>query len=164
VKLFFKNLLFTILVPGIVAVFVPLLITPDRSFTHNTFFLVVGFLMVGMGMGIYVWTVWDFASFGRGTPLPADAPKRLVVRGLYRFIRNPMYLGVILVILGWAGFFANRRLLVYALGVWTAIHLFIIYYEEPKLATLFGGEYEIYCRSVGRWVPRIPKRNNRSKR
>jgi len=79
VKLFVKNLLFTILVPGAVAVYVPLLITPDRSFTNNAFLLVVGFLLLGMGTGIYIWTVWDFASFGRGTSLPLDAPKRFVV-------------------------------------------------------------------------------------
>jgi protein-S-isoprenylcysteine O-methyltransferase Ste14 len=160
VKLFVKNLLFTILVPGTVAVYVPLLITPDRSFTNNAFLLVVGFLLLGMGTGIYIWTVWDFASFGRGTPLPLDAPKRLVVRGLYCFIRNPMYSGVILVILGWAGIFTSRWLLVYAVGVWIAVNLFIVYYEEPKLAKLFRGEYEAYCQSVGRWVPRIPSRSN----
>ena len=156
-KLFIKNLLFTILVPGTVAVYVPLLITPDRSFTHNPSLQVVGTLLLGMGVGIYVWTVWDFASIGRGTPLPLDAPKRLVVRGLYRFTRNPMYMGVILVILGWAGIFAYTWLLLYALGVWIVVQLFVIYYEEPKLATLFGGEYKIYCQSVGRWIPRIPR-------
>jgi protein-S-isoprenylcysteine O-methyltransferase Ste14 len=108
-----------------------------------------------MGAGIYAWTVWDFASFGRGTPLPIDAPKKLVVRGMYRYTRNPMYSGVILVILGWASVFALGWLFVYALGVGVVFHLFVVMYEEPRLKQLFGEEYETYRAGVGRWVPHI---------
>lgn len=154
-KLFLKNLLFTILVPGTVAVYVPILISRGRGVSTQPALLTVGILLLVTGAGIYFWTVWDFATIGRGTPLPIDAPKKLVVNGLYRYTRNPMYLGVILVILGWACVFADMWLLVYALGVGIVVHLFVIGYEEPWLKALFGEEYEDYRRSVGRWVPRI---------
>jgi len=155
VMLFLKNLLFTILVPGTVALYIPLLISRGRGVSTQPAMLAVGTLLLVTGAGIYLWTVWDFATTGRGTPLPIDAPKKLVVRGLYRYTRNPMYWGVILVIFGWACVFIDGWLLIYALGVGIVIHLFVIGYEEPRLKDLFGEEYEDYRRSVGRWVPRI---------
>jgi protein-S-isoprenylcysteine O-methyltransferase Ste14 len=155
VKLFLKNLLFTILIPGMVAVYVPLVITCGRRINTHLWLLVIGILVMALGAAIYAWTVWDFASFGRGTPLPIDAPKKLVVKGLYRYVRNPMYLGVILVILGWTCIFADGWLLVYALGVGIAVHLFVVGYEEPRLNNLFGEQYEAYRASTGRWVPHI---------
>ena len=154
-KLFLKNLLFSILVPGTVAVYVPLLISSGSNITAQLWLRMIGTFMIALGAAIYAWTVWDFASFGRGTPLPIDAPKKLVVRGLYQYIRNPMYLGVILVILGWSAVFASGWLLLYALGVSVIVHLFVVVYEEPRLKKLFGTEYEAYRSAVGRWVPRI---------
>lgn len=150
-----KNLLFTLLIPGTVAVYLPLIIAWGRGFTSNPWLLVPGSLVIALGKGIYAWTVWDFASFGRGTPLPIDAPKKLVVRGLYRYVRNPMYIGVFLVILGWASMFASGWLLLYALGMGIVIHLFVVGYEEPGLLELFGEEYEAYRAAVNRWLPRI---------
>jgi protein-S-isoprenylcysteine O-methyltransferase Ste14 len=158
VKLILKNLLFTLLVPGTVSVYVPLLITRGRDISTNPTLLVIGILLLVIGTAIYLWTVWDFASFGRGTPLPLDAPKKLVVRGLYRCTRNPMYVGVILVILGWAGLFRDGWLLVYSLGVGIVIHLFVVLYEESRLTELFGVDYENYRRSVGRWVFGLPSK------
>jgi protein-S-isoprenylcysteine O-methyltransferase Ste14 len=154
VKLLLKNLLFTILVPGTVAVYVPLLITHNRTHTTHPWLLLIGILLIASGAAIYTWTVWDFSSYGRGTPLPIDAPKKLVVRGLYRNVRNPMYIGVIMVILGWAYLFADGWLLLYTLGVGIVVHLFVLSYEEPKLKELFGEEYVTYQEEVGRWVPR----------
>lgn len=154
-KLFLKDLLFTILVPGTVAVYVPLLITSDKDVSKDLIYLAIGILLLLMGAVIYLSTLWDFASFGKGTPLPLDPPNKLVVRGLYRFTRNPMYWGVLLVITGWAGIFASRWLLVYALGVGVVVHLFVVFYEEPKLILLFGKEYEAYCQNVGRWTPKM---------
>jgi protein-S-isoprenylcysteine O-methyltransferase Ste14 len=81
-----------------------------------------------------------------------------VVKGLYRYTRNPMYLGVILIILGWASLFAEWQLLIYALGVGIVIHLFVVLYEEPRLQKLFGEDYTSYRRSVRRWLPRIADR------
>jgi protein-S-isoprenylcysteine O-methyltransferase Ste14 len=155
VKLFLKNLLFSLLIPGSVAVYIPLIITRARGITTYLLCLVIGFLLMALGVIIYTWTVWDFASFGKGTPLPIDAPKKLVVRGLYCYSRNPMYLGVMMVILGWAGVLANSWLFVYAFVVGIVVHLFVVGYEEPKLKELFGEEYETYRAAVNRWIPSI---------
>jgi protein-S-isoprenylcysteine O-methyltransferase Ste14 len=156
--LFLKNLLFTILVPGTVAVYIPLLITRGKVISMIPIYLAIGCIYLAIGICIYSWTVWDFATLGRGTPMPIDPPKRLVVKGMYRYMRNPMYLGVVLIILGWAGLFAEWRLLIYALAVVIVIHLFVVLYEEPRLQELFGDDYTTYRRSVGRWFPRNPKK------
>jgi len=155
-KLFLKNLLFTLFIPGTVAVYVPLLIVGGLRITAGPIFLVLGAILLVTGTVIYLWTMWDFATAGRGTPLPIDAPKKLVVRGLYRYMRNPMYLGVLMVIIGWATFFADGWLFVYALGVGLAIYLFVVLYEEPKLRQQFGAEYDAYRQKVERWLPHIP--------
>lgn len=152
--LLLKNVLFTVLVPGTVAVYIPLLLTRGQS-PASGLASVPGILLIALGAGMYCWCVWDFATFGRGTPLPLDAPKRLVVRGLYRYTRNPMYVSVLTVLTGWTILFRSPLLVVCTLGVALVVHLFVIYYEEPKLGTLFGQEYDAYCRRVGRWLPRF---------
>jgi protein-S-isoprenylcysteine O-methyltransferase Ste14 len=152
VKLFLKNFLFTLLVAAMVSVYVPLLIASGMVVITNWIWLVIGIVLLLLGVAIYIWTVWNFASFGRGTPLPLDAPKKLVVRGLYRCTRNPMYIGVILVILGWASVLANVWLLLYALGVFLVVHMFVIAYEEPHLKQQFGEDYIRYTSEVGRWL------------
>ncbi len=154
-RLFLKNLLFTLVVPGTVAIYLPLLIARGRIASSNTGLLVIGPFLIVLGAGIYVWCVWDFASIGRGTPLPVDAPRRLIVRGLYRYSRNPMYLGVLLVVLGWSAVFASPQLLIYAMGVGLAVHLFVVFYEEHALLRSFGRDYEAYRKSVPRWIPRL---------
>jgi len=140
-KLLLKNLLFTLIIPGTVAVYVPLLIARGRSITSYTVLLAIGVALLIAGAAIYIWTVWDFGIAGRGTPLPIDAPRKLVVKGLYRYVRNPMYIGVIMIILGWAGIYIDGSLLLYVLGVGIAVHLFVVFYEEPRLSELFGAEY-----------------------
>jgi protein-S-isoprenylcysteine O-methyltransferase Ste14 len=148
-----KNLLFTALVPGTVAVYVPLLITQSRS-SASGLTLVLAVAVLVLGAAIYCWCVWDFATFGRGTPAPIDAPQKLVVRGLYRFTRNPMYVGVLAVIVGWAMFFRTMNLVLYALSVGICFHLFIVLYEERRLSEAFGSQYAEYCSEVARWLPR----------
>ncbi len=154
-KLFLKNLLFTLLVPGTVAVFIPLLIARGRQAGSFSFLFMVGVIFLLAGTAIYLWTVWDFATAGKGTPLPLDAPKHLVVRGLYRYVRNPMYLGVFLVVLGWAGIFADAWLLAYLAAAVGLVQVFVVFYEEPTLSRNFGAEYQAYCQSVSRWLPRL---------
>ena len=154
--LLLKNLLFTVLVPGTVAIYLPLLIAGSRSPTSGPAFM-IGLALLVVGAVIYAWCVWDFATFGRGTPAPIDAPKKLVVRGLYRYTRNPMYVGVLTVILGWAALFGTARLVLYALLVGTCFHLFIVLYEERHLRAEFGSQYEAYCSQVSRWLPRRPR-------
>lgn len=154
--LLLKNLLFTVLVPGTVAVYFPLLIARGHS-VGSGFAVTISLVVLTLGAAIYAWCVWDFATFGRGTPAPIDAPKKLVVRGLYRYTRNPMYVGVLTVILGWATLFQAAYVLLYALMVGTCFHLFIVFYEEHHLAREFGSQYEAYRSRVGRWLPRYER-------
>lgn len=151
--LFLKNLLFTLFIPGTVAVYLPLLIAGDAVPTAVAGVRALAWVPGLIGVSIYLRCVWDFATFGRGTPAPVDAPKRLVVRGLYLYVRNPMYLGVLSVILAWVLYFASLRLLLYGAAVATLFHLFVVFYEEPTLRRLFGAEHALYCARVGRWWP-----------
>ena len=154
--LLLKNLLFTVLVPGTVGVYLPLSLAQGAPVAGPA--LVVALVLLAAGGAIYTWCVWDFASFGRGTPAPIDAPRRLVVRGLYRYVRNPMYVGVLTVILGWAVLFQSMQVFLYAIGVGTCFHLLVVHYEEHRLTRQFGAEYREYCASVGRWLPRFQSR------
>src|SRR5215472_2507909 len=122
--LLIKNLLFTLLIPGTVAVYVPLLLGRGHPRASGGV-LACALFLLGLGGCIYAWCVWDFATFGRGTPAPLDAPKRLVVRGLYQYTRNPMYLGVLTTIPGWAVLFESLLLALYAVGVGFCFHGFV---------------------------------------
>lgn len=155
--LLLKNLVFTVVVPGTVAGYIPWLIARGEPI-GSLGCLLASLVLFTVGGMIYLWCVWDFASFGRGTPAPIDAPKRLVVRGLYRYTRNPMYVGVLTVIVGWTVLFQTLPLLLYALCVGSVFHLFVVFYEEPHLAQIFGTEYEQYRSRVGRWFPVIARR------
>jgi protein-S-isoprenylcysteine O-methyltransferase Ste14 len=151
--LLLKNLVFTVVVPGTVAVYVPLQLAEGYS-ASSGWAVALALPAFTVGGAIYAWCVWDFATFGRGTPAPIDAPKKLVVRGLYRYTRNPMYVGVLTVISGWAVLFQAGPLIVYAALVGTGFHLFVILYEERHLHQAFGPEYDAYRAQVGRWLPR----------
>lgn len=106
-----KNILFTILVPGTVAV-LGLLLMAGKHSPASGGVLGPAVVLLAFGSGIYAWCVWDFASFGRGTPAPIDPPERLVIRGLYRVTRNPMYVGVLTIIVGWTLLFQSVSLIV----------------------------------------------------
>lgn len=154
VKLLMKSVLFTVLVPGTVGVYVPLYLAGDRTAGDGTSLgLSTGLLSIGLVL--YLRCAWDFAAFGKGTPASIDAPERLVVRGFYRYTRNPMYVAVLTVIAGWAALFQAPVLVVYALAVFGVFYLFVRFYEEPHLSREFGGEYVEYTKRVGRWLPRI---------
>jgi protein-S-isoprenylcysteine O-methyltransferase Ste14 len=156
--LLFKNLLFTLIVPGTVGVYVPLFLAQGRAAASGVM-LVLALILLGIGASIYARCVWDFAAFGRGTPAPIDAPKRLVVRGLYRYTRNPMYVGLLTVLLGWAALFQSTGMLSYAIAVGAVFHLFIVLYEEAHLRHQFGAEYDNYCATVSRWLPHFHGRH-----
>ncbi len=153
--LFFENLVFTVLVPGTVTVVIPAAIVPDGTTMRPPAAIPewAGVVLAAGGAAVYFWCLWHFAVTGRGTPAPLDHPKRLVVRGLYRYVRNPMYLGVLGVLLGEALFFQLPVLVAYTAAWWFAFHLFVVSYEEPTLRAKFGAEYERYAASVGRWLP-----------
>ncbi len=100
-----------------------------------------------------MWCILTFALLGRGTPAPFDPPRRLVVRGPYRYVRNPMYLGAGLALAGAALFYETGVLWAYAGGFLVLTHLLVVLYEEPTLRRTFGEDYETYCRQVRRWWP-----------
>ena len=149
--LLLKNLLFTAVAPGTVAGIVPFLLTRDRSLESGLLFA-LGVMSFLVGLSIYSWCVWDFASFGRGTPAPIDPPKRLLERGLYRLSRNPMYVGVLTTIAGWGFLLGDPEALLYGAGVALCFHVFVVLYEEPHLTKLFGASYVEYKARVGRWL------------
>lgn len=157
--LLLKNLIFTVVVPATVAVYVPLLVARGRSPAVG-WPLGIGVALVLSGASMYAWCVRDFAMFGRGTPFPLDAPKKLVIRGLYRYTRNPMYVAVLTVVSGWAIVFRSWALVVYGCGVWACFHLVVVGYEERRLRREFGQEYDDYRARVGRWLPRPPRRTS----
>ena len=112
-------------------------------------------MAIFIGGSMLVWCIWDFAKRGRGTLAPVDPPRQLVVQGLYRYVRNPMYVGALLALLGQAAFFKSVSLLWYAGAFFVCVHLFVVFYEEPTLARRFGSSYEQYRLTVNRWLPRI---------
>lgn len=157
--LFFKNVIFTLLVPGTVTGLVPFLILAgdQRKFTPAVEpFRWLGLLPMALGAAVLLRSIWDFAVIGRGTPAPIDPPKTLVIQGFYRYVRNPMYCAVMLLLAGETILFQSPALGRYTIGTFVAVHLFVIFYEEPHLRKRFGLSYEAYCRSVRRWVPRAP--------
>ena len=154
--LIFKNLLFTIAVPSTVAGLVPYWIASRQPALLPEYWgapQYLGIVPFVLGASAYVWCLWDFAVVGRGTPAPIDPPRELVARGLYRYVRNPMYAGVLTVLLGEAVFLESWWLAGYAAGVFVIFHLFVVLHEEPALQRQFGEHYECYRRSVRRWVP-----------
>jgi protein-S-isoprenylcysteine O-methyltransferase Ste14 len=150
-----KTAIFTVLVPGTVGVWIPyrLLARADRGFWDLGALRYLGLLPLGLGAAIYFWCAWDFAVAGQGTPAPIDPPKDLVARGLYRWTRNPMYVGVLAVVLGQAVLFEAPILAGYAALVFILFHLFVVLYEEPMLSSKFGEAYDRYRASVPRWLP-----------
>jgi protein-S-isoprenylcysteine O-methyltransferase Ste14 len=156
--LWLRTLLFTLLVPGTVLVFVPLALLGSRFGTtlqlgpsHW-----VGLLPLGLGLVVILWCFVDFIHRGRGTPAPYDPPRELVVTGLYRSVRNPQYVGVLLVVVGEALLTESVILLGYSILLAVGYHILVRSYEEPTLSRLFGKAYTRYCEAVPRWLPRCP--------
>ncbi len=116
---------------------------------------IAGIVIVSACAVVVLWSVLTFAFVGRGTPAPFDPPRRLVIRGPYRFVRNPIYLSAAVALSGAALYYESLTLLGYAGIFILAAHLFVIWYEEPTLRRTFGEEYEAYCRRVRRWVPSV---------
>lgn len=155
-----RSILWTALLPGVVAGYVPW-----RFFGLAQVRLdlgrpvdLLGITCIGGGVVLLAACIWEFATSGRGTLAPVDPPRHLVVRGLYRYVRNPMYLSVTIILLGEAALAGAPALLAYW-AIWFAVvNLFVILYEEPALRRRFGASYEEYCRSVRRWLPRFRAR------
>ncbi len=153
----FKTLIFTILVPGTVTIYIPYLLLSSADATQRLplgAFRYFGVIPILIGAAIYFWCAWDFTFTGRGTPAPIDPPKELVAKGLYRYVRNPMYVGVLTLLLGEAILFGSRALFIYAAVAFVVYYLFVILYEEPVLRRKFGAAYQRYCAETPRWLPR----------
>jgi protein-S-isoprenylcysteine O-methyltransferase Ste14 len=150
-----RTLLFTLIVPGTVAGLVPYWLRGGHPFLGGTgappWRLWGGGIALLLGGLIYARTAWDFAMTGHGTPSPADPPRTLVARGLYRYSRNPMYVGVLLLVLGQAALAWSGGILVYAIVLAIAFHVRVVVAEEPALRKSFGAEYERYTARVPRW-------------
>ena len=156
VSLILRNLFFTILQPGLVAGLIPVWILGRKA--NNLFnkpwqlYQFSGFLVFVGGFLIMLICIISFAVKGRGTLSPADPTKKLVVTGLYRYSRNPMYIGVVMILTGEAIFFQSVSLWIYLLLVNIGFNIFILLHEEPRLQKDFGEEYKKYCQKVRRWI------------
>ena len=113
----------------------------------------LGLVFVVLGAALVLWCLVTFAFVGRGTAAPFDPPRQLVTVGPYRFVRNPIYIGAIIAMLGAALFYWSAALGAYALVVLIVTHLLVRFYEEPHLRRVFGQPYEDYLRTVHRWIP-----------
>jgi len=149
-----RALFFVALLPGLVAGYVPYRILLGAGSLHRPGFRitsVVASVLLLSGAVVLLRCVWDFFARGKGTLAPVDPPRHLVVSGLYRYTRNPMYNGVLAVLLGEAWLFGSATILWYAMGVLLAFHLFVVLYEEPALEARFHESYLSYRLSVPRW-------------
>lgn len=152
-----RSLLWTLLLPGMVAGYIPWrfygLSHVHLDFTNPLTLLTL--LLIAAGVALLFACIWEFAARGKGTLSPVDPPKELVVQGLYRYVRNPMYLSVSTIVLGEALLARSRALLVYWVIFFVAANLFVMLYEEPGLRRQFGESYARYQQQVGRWLPRL---------
>lgn len=143
--------------PSMVAGLVPTLIVVGRS-PRSGATLPAGVMVLAVGVVLLGWCVRDFFVIGRGTLAPWDPPRHLVVVGLYRFVRNPMYVAVLTIVAGWALLYRSLPLVGYVLFLAVAFHLRVVVYEEPRLARMFGPEWSDYRGRVSRWWPRLPRK------
>ena len=150
-----RSFLFLIVAPGTVAGYIPLVLLRGGPKIETGFFAYLAFPLWLLGGAMLLWSFWNFLVQGRGTPAPIDPPKELVAIGFYRYVRNPMYVGVLAIIIGHVLWFGYWNLLIYAMVIFIAFHAFVTYYEEPTLKRKFGAAYEDYLKRVPRWIPRL---------
>ena len=149
------SLLFLLVAPGTIAGYIPLVLLKNGPRVETGIFAFLAFPLWLIGSIILLWCFWDFTFKGRGTPAPIVPPKELVATGFYRYVRNPMYVGILAILLGHFLWFGYWNLLIYAILVFIAFHTFVAYYEEPTLKRKFGAAYEDYLKRVPRWIPRF---------
>ncbi len=155
---FVRATIYAILFISLLLIYLPARLLSWSGFTRPATFelqQIIGMIIGTIGAAIAAWCILTFATSGKGTPAPFDPPRRLVIVGPYRAVRNPMYIGAGLALLGAAIFYGSWPLLGYAVVFCFASHLFVLLYEEPALRRTFGEDYEAYCRRVKRWWPRF---------
>jgi len=147
--------------PGIVDALIPgLILKLLGSLSFNKFgpIQIVGIALILAGLTMIIWVCQAFVRHGKGIPSPFDPPVQFVSSGLFRWLRNPMYFAIALLIpLGEIFYFEEPWLILYAAALFVSLHLYVVYVEEPALARRFGRPYKKYLRLVSRWVPRIPR-------
>jgi protein-S-isoprenylcysteine O-methyltransferase Ste14 len=152
------SVIFLVVAPGTIAVYIPWTICRWRFASPLLGFFpfrILGVLMITAGLPVLLDSFVRFAIKGMGTPAPVAPPQHLVVTGLYRHVRNPMYVAVSLLIFGQGLLFGSVRLLEFGVVVWLAFFAFVVFYEEPALRRKFGKDYEKFCARVPRWIPRL---------
>jgi len=152
------TLFFLVIAPGLVAGLIPWLISGWQwrsPFFDGAALPWLGGALVLAGIPMVLDSFARFAIEGLGTPAPIYPTDRLIANGLYRHVRNPMYLGVLAVIAGQALLLGDIGLIIYTAFVWLAFHIFIVAYEEPTLRRRYGAEFEDYCTRVPRLLPRL---------
>jgi protein-S-isoprenylcysteine O-methyltransferase Ste14 len=148
------SFVFTVGMPGAMAVLVPYLLTGWDSADPPRALQIAGAALLAAGALVFAHTVIRFVVEGLGTPFPGAPTENLVVGGLYRYVRNPMYLAVVAIILGQAAILGRMSLVVYAAILWAVVAGFVVFYEEPTLSARYGDQYDAYRRAVRRWWPR----------
>lgn len=154
-----RSVFWTIMLPGFITGYAPWRYLglsrarPDLTDPLDLLALVI----IAAGATLLAACIVEFARSGRGTLSPVDPPRELVVQGLYRWVRNPMYVGVMTILMGEALLLHSLTLLEYAAGVVVLFGAFVMLYEEPVLRRQFGASYDEYCARVGRWIPRVPR-------
>ncbi len=156
-----RTLVFAAVVAGAVLVFIPsrILASSARPAVFTVGWNLAGLVLIAVGVFVLSLCYAGFIVEGQGTPAPYDPPRRLVTGHLYKRVRNPIYVGVALILLGEATVFQSVALLGYAAVVWLGFHGFVVFYEEPTLRARFGSAYEEYLRQVPRWLPRLGRRS-----
>jgi protein-S-isoprenylcysteine O-methyltransferase Ste14 len=150
-----RSLLWTLLLPGFFAGYAPWQFfgVSEVDLSLNDPLHIAGVAIAGTGVALLLACIFEFARSGRGTLSPADPPRELVVQGLYRYVRNPMYLSVLTIVLGEILLTRSVELMVYWLVFFTAASAFVRGYEEPTLRRQFGESYDRYMSTVPRWIP-----------
>jgi protein-S-isoprenylcysteine O-methyltransferase Ste14 len=129
----------------------------DNHFFDLDIFRYLAFPLWIIGTLVIIWCSFDIIRKGRGTPAHFDPPKKLIINGLYRYVRNPIYLGALLIQLGYVIWFGSGILISYFLLFMLAYHLMVVFVEEPILRNVFGAAYDEYSKHVPRWIPRPRK-------
>jgi protein-S-isoprenylcysteine O-methyltransferase Ste14 len=146
---------FLLAAPGVMAGLIPFALTSWESREPPVPLIVIGVVLAVAGVAALVYAFASFVLEGTGTPAPVAPTQRLVVGGLYRYVRNPMYVAVIATILGQALILGQLVLLAYAAAFWLLVASFVRFYEEPTLRESYGDEYDAYRRAVPGWIPRV---------
>jgi len=150
--------IFLVIAPGTVAGYVPWRICRwhvEAPLLGISSLPLVGVLLIAAGLTVLLDSFARFALQGLGTPAPIFPTRHLVVSGLFRYVRNPMYVAVVSLILGQGLFFGSLLILEYGIAVWVGFYLFVLIYEEPALRKNYGPEYEEFCANVPRWIPHL---------